>query len=83
MHPGTQPFASKVVEGPVRRERAAGLGLQGCYPTAMKGVNGIADGVIVAVQMTGDGWRMLTLGTGKKDLTTTHGKGVSRPEASQ
>jgi hypothetical protein len=49
----------------------------------MKGMNGIADGLIVAVQMPGDGGRMLPLGTGKKDLTTTHRKGVRRPEASQ
>lgn len=83
MHQGTQPFASKVVEGSVGRERAAGLGLQRGYPQAMKGMNGIADGLIVTVQVPGDGWRMLPLGTGKKDLTTTHRKGMRRSEASQ
>ena len=65
------------------RERAAGLGLQRGYPSAMKGMNGMADGLIVAVQVPGDGWRMLPLGTGKKDLTATHRKGGRRPEASQ
>jgi hypothetical protein len=83
MYQGAETFAPKVVEGPLRRERAAGLGLQRGYPRAMKGMNGIADGLIVAVQVPGDGGRMLPLGTGKKDLTTTHRKGVRRPEASQ
>jgi hypothetical protein len=69
---GSQLRAPKRVEdgmrGPMGGRRPT---LQGPQPTRIEGMDGIADGLIVATELLGNPSGPLTTGTGPQDLAAT------------
>jgi hypothetical protein len=51
------------------------VGLQHRKATPVEGVDGVADGLVGAVQMAGNDGRQLPFGTGEEDLAAADGKG--------
>lgn len=55
--------------------------MDGSHPPLVEGVNRIADGLLVAPQIAGNGGTVLALGTGQEHLTAADRKGLGRAEA--
>ena len=68
-------------EGGMNAMRAGGAGAQAGAPLHVEGVNGVAHGLLAAVQHTGNLRHLAVVGGGEQDLAAAHDKGIGRPQA--